>query len=101
MRKDVLFRGCTRPAMFLGVPYVPFFVGAGACLLLAVYVNLLLLVLVPLVILAMRQMARRDEMVFRLLGLRWQIRARVRNRAFRGGDWSFAPIAGRGTGASR
>mgnify|MGYP002718415735 CR=1 FL=1 len=45
MRKDVLFRGCTRPAMFLGVPYVPFFIGAGACLLLAVYVNLLLLAL--------------------------------------------------------
>jgi type IV secretion system protein VirB3 len=95
MRKDVLFRGCTRPAMFLGVPYVPFFVGAGACLLLAVYVNLLLLVLMPLVILAMRQMARRDEMVFRLLGLRWQFAARVRNRRLRGGDWSFAPIATR------
>lgn len=101
MRKDVLFRGCTRPAMFLGVPYVPFFVGAGACLLLAMYINMLLLVLVPLVVLAMRQMARRDEMVFRLLGLRWQVRARVRNRALRGGDWSFAPIASRGTGTSR
>jgi type IV secretion system protein VirB3 len=101
MRKDVLFRGCTRPAMFLGVPYVPFFVGAGACLLLAVYVNLLLLVLMPLVILAMRQMARRDEMVFRLLGLRWQFRVRVRNRELRGGDWSFAPIATRDQDAAR
>src|SRR5690606_25706428 len=101
MRKDVLFRGCTRPAMFLGVPYVPFFVGAGACLLLAVYVNLLLLVLMPLVILAMRQMARRDEMVFRLLGLRWQFRAKVRNRRLRDGDWSFAPIAGRDPGTHR
>jgi type IV secretion system protein VirB3 len=101
MRKDVLFRGCTRPAMFLGVPYVPFFIGAGACLLLAVYVNLLLLVLMPLVVLGMRQMARRDEMVFRLLGLRWQFRTRVRNRALRGGDWSFAPIAGRDRGMRR
>ena len=99
MRKDVLFRGCTRPAMFLGVPYVPFFVGAGSCLLLAVYVNLLLLVLAPLVILAMRQMARRDEMIFRLLGLRWQFGTRVRNRALRDGDWSFAPITGRERGA--
>lgn len=101
MHKDVLFRGCTRPAMFLGVPYVPFFVGAGACLLLAVYINLLLLVLMPLVILGMRQMARRDEMVFRLLGLRWQFRARVRNRALRDGDWSFAPLPGRLRGARR
>ncbi len=98
MRKDVLFRGCTRPAMFLGVPYVPFFIGAGACLLLTVYVNLLLLALMPLVILGMRQMARRDEMVFRLLGLRWQVLVRVRNRGIRGGDWSFSPIAGRAPG---
>lgn len=82
----------------MGVPYVPFFVGAGACLLLAVYVNLLLLVLMPLVIMGLRQMARRDELVFRLLGLRWQVLARVRNRRLRGGDWSFAPIAGRVTG---
>jgi len=87
--------------MFLGVPYVPFFVGAGTCLLLAVYINLLLLVTMPLVILAMRQMARRDEMVFRLLGLRWQLRAKVRNRALRGGDWSFAPLPGRAQGGSR
>lgn len=87
--------------MFMGVPYVPFFIGAGACLLLAVYVNLLLLVLLPLVVLAMRQIARRDEMVFRLLGLRWRVLARVRNRALRGGDWSFAPIEGRAPGARR
>ena len=101
MRKDMLFRGCTRPAMFLGVPVVPFFIGAGACLLLAVYVNLLLLALLPPVVLAMRQMARRDEMVFRLLGLRWQLLARVRNRRLRGGDWSFAPLAGREPGRRR
>lgn len=101
MRKDVLFRGCTRPAMFMGVPYVPFFIGAGACLLLAVYVNLLLLVLLPMVILAMRQVARRDEMVFRMLGLRWQVRARVRNRRLRQGDWSFAPLPGRLPGQRR
>jgi type IV secretion system protein VirB3 len=101
MHKDALFRGCTRPAMFLGVPYMPFFIGAGACLLLAVYINLLLLAMMPPVVLAMRQMARRDEMVFRLLGLRWQVRVRVRNRALRDGDWSFAPLAGRGARGAR
>ena len=56
------------------------------------------LVLMPLVILGMRQMARRDEMVFRLLGLRWQVLAKVRNRGLRGGDWSFSPLAGRAPG---
>ena len=87
--------------MFLGVPYVPFFIGAGACLLLAVYVNLLLLAVLPVVVFAMRQMARRDEMIFRLLGLRWRMRARVRNLAFRDGAWSFAPNVYRPRGARR
>jgi type IV secretion system protein VirB3 len=87
--------------MFLGVPYIPFFFGAGACLLLAVYVNLLLLVTVPMVVIVMRQMARRDEMIFRMVGLRWRMRARVRNLALRGGAWSFSPNAHRRSGSSR
>lgn len=93
MRKDVLFRGCTRPPMFMGVPYVPFFVGAGACLLLALYTNMFFLGLLPPVLFVMRQMARRDEMVFRLLGLRWQAGLRVRNRRHHDGLWAFTPNA--------
>jgi type IV secretion system protein VirB3 len=91
MRKDVLFRGCTRPAMFLGVPYLPFFIGAGAVLLLAMYTNLFFLVLLPVVIFVMRQMARRDEMIFRLLGLRWLFKFRVRNVQHHDGMWVFSP----------
>ncbi|ARR12128.1 hypothetical protein B7L66_07585 [Xanthomonas citri pv. citri] len=45
MHKDVLFRGCTRPAMFLGVPYIPFFIGAGGGLLLGMYIDLWYLLL--------------------------------------------------------
>lgn len=93
MHKNVLFRGCTRPAMFLGVPYVPFFVGAGSVLLLAFYTNLFFLFLIPPVIFVMRQMARRDEMIFRMLGLRWQVRTRVRNVAHHDGMWVFSPNA--------
>ena len=77
--------------MFLGVPYVPFFVGAGGCLLLAMYINLLLVALLPIVIVTMRLMARRDEMIFRLLGLRWQMRARIRNLGRHEGMWSLSP----------
>ena len=77
MQKNVLFRGCTRPPMFLGVPYVPFFIGAGGSLLLSMYINLWFLLLIPVVIFVMRQMARKDEMVFRLLGLRLQVRTHV------------------------
>lgn len=91
MHKNTLFRGCTRPPMFLGVPYVPFFMGAGGCLLLAMYTNLLYLFLLPVVIFVMRQMARRDEMIFRLLGLRLQFRTRVRNLAENDGMWVFTP----------
>lgn len=81
--------------MFLGVPYVPFFIGAGSCLLLAMYANLLLLVLLPVVIMTMRQVVRRDEMIFRLLGLRWQVRGKVRNLGLHSGMWTFSPNAPR------
>lgn len=79
--------------MFLGVPYVPFFLGAGGCLLLAMYTNLFLLVLLPVVIFTLRQFARRDEMIFRLLGLRWQFRARMRNVRQHEGLWVLTPNA--------
>lgn len=77
--------------MFLGVPYIPFFIGAGSCLLFAMYFNLLFLLMTPLVIVVMRHMARRDEMIFRLLGLRLQFRSRVRNLAMHEGMWAFTP----------
>lgn len=93
MHKNVLFRGCTRPAMFMGVPYMPFFVGAGGSLLLAVYFGLQYLLLIPPVILVMRQMARRDEMIFRLLGLNLQFKLRARNVKEHGGMWVFSPNA--------
>jgi type IV secretion system protein VirB3 len=101
MHKNVLFRGCTRPPMFLGVPYVPFFIGAGGCLLLAMYSNLFMLVLIPCVIFVMRQMARRDEMIFRLIGLRWMYRFKVRNLKQHDGMWVFSPNLYRKTPATK
>jgi type IV secretion system protein VirB3 len=89
MQRNVLFRGCTRPPMFLGVPYVPFFMVAGGGLLMAMYFNLWWLITIPVSIFIMRQMARRDEMVFRLLGLRLQVRTRVRNLREHDGTWVF------------
>lgn len=91
MHKNVLFRGCTRPAMFMGVPYIPFAIGAGACILLTFYINMFFLALLPVVIFIMRQMARRDEMIFNLLGLRWQFRTRARNLGRHSGMWVFTP----------
>lgn len=91
MKKDPLFRGCTRPAMILGVPYIPFLVGAGAPLLLAMYFSLWFLLLIPLSIFIMRMMARKDEMIFRLLGLHLVFRFLPRNHASHGGAWAFGP----------
>lgn len=103
MRKDVLFRGCTRPPMFLGVPYVPFFIGAGACLLLAMYMKpfYLYLLLLPVVIFVLRQMARRDEMIFHLLGLRWWFRLKTRNHRLHARMWVYSPNDYRNTPAGR
>lgn len=83
--------------MFLGVPYLPFAIAAGACLLLTFYIDMFFLALLPLVIMVMRQMARRDEMVFRLLGLRWRFRTRVKNIKHHNGMWVFTPNSYRKT----
>lgn len=80
MRKDTVFRGCTRPPMFLGVPYIPFFIGAGVPLLMAMYLNLFYLLGVPVVIFILRQIARQDEMIFRLWGLKLKFLLLTRNR---------------------
>ncbi len=77
--------------MFMGVPYIPFFIGAGAGFLMAIYFNLFWLLIIPPTIFVMRQMARRDEMIFRLLGLRLRFKLRVRNLKHHSGMWVFSP----------
>ncbi len=79
--------------MFMGVPYVPFFLATGGCLLLAMYFNLFFLLLIPPAMLLMRHMARRDELIFRLLGLRWRFRLRTRNVRGNDGLWVYSPSA--------
>ena len=79
--------------MFMGVPYIPFFIAAGACILMTFYFNMFFLVLLPIVIFIMRQMARRDEMIFRLLALRWQFKFKARNLKHHSGMWVFSPNA--------
>lgn len=91
MQKDALFRGCTRPAMVLGVPYVPFLIGAGTPLLMAMYFTWWFLLLIPLVIFIMRMMAKKDEMIFRLIGLNLVFRFLPRNVDVAGGAWAFSP----------
>jgi type IV secretion system protein VirB3 len=91
LKKDVLFRGCTRPAMILGVPYVPFLVGAGLPLLLSMYFSLYLLLLIPISIFIMRFMTKKDEMIFRLIGLNLAFRFSPKNQQENIGAWVFGP----------
>jgi type IV secretion system protein VirB3 len=91
MKKDPLFRGCTRPAMILGVPYIPFLVGAGVPLLLAMYFSLWFLLVIPLSIFVMRMMTKKDEMIFRLVGMHLIFRFLPRNQGSHGGAWAFGP----------
>lgn len=100
MKKDALFRGCTRPPMILGVPYIPFLVGAGIPLLLAMYLSLYILLAIPTIVFVMRMMAKKDEMIFRLLGLNMVFRFLPRNVKASGGAWAFSPFA-RGPAARR
>ena len=77
--------------MLFGVPYVPFAFAVGGCFLLAIYINFFLLLLVPVIIYIMRLMAKRDEMIFRLLGLRFQFKFLTRNRRSHSGMWVYSP----------
>ncbi|MFV0679066.1 type IV secretion system protein VirB3 [Ottowia sp.] len=91
MKKDALFRGCTRPPMIFGVPYMPFLVGAGVPLLLAMYVSLYILLTIPFVIVMMRLIAKKDELIFRLIGLNLVFRFLPRNSSIYGSSWVFGP----------
>lgn len=91
MKVNTVFRGCTRPPMFMGVPYTPFFIGSGICLMLAAYFNMFFILLLPVVIFVLRQIARQDEMIFRLTGLKLIFWFKARNRGLRPDMIVFSP----------
>jgi type IV secretion system protein VirB3 len=82
---DPLFKGATRPALYMGVPLMPFLLNAGIFVLLSVYFTFLFLPLAVPVFLVMRQMTKSDDQKFRLLGLK----ARFRLRPFFTGSLDF------------
>lgn len=77
--------------MILGVPYIPFLVGAGVPLLLAMYFSLWFLLAIPLSIFVMRMMTKRDEMIFRLIGMNLIFRFLPKNQRIYGRAWAFSP----------
>lgn len=55
------------------------------------YFSLYLLLLVPVFIFVMRIMAKKDEMIFRLIGLNLIFRFVPKNRGEQAGVWTFGP----------
>lgn len=84
MIRDRVFRGCTRPAMFLGVPMVPFILVTGASVLfamLALYVSavatMVVIALYLPVYLWMRLVTKQDDQRLHQLILRLRLRTRM------------------------
>jgi type IV secretion system protein VirB3 len=98
--RDPIFRGCTRPAMFSGVPMLPFLLVTGGFLLLAVwtfylisgYVALFLCMAYIPILVTMREVTKRDDQRLRqlLMRLRMRYRHQVSRRLW--GAISFSPL---------
>jgi len=93
IRRDPLFKGCTRPAMMWGVPITPFVVVFGAVILVAIWFNLLLMLLFIPAYILMRMVVHSDDQQFRLLGLK--AKCRLIHYNHNGRFWkasAYAPI---------
>jgi type IV secretion system protein VirB3 len=90
---DPVFKGCTRPAMFMGVPVTPLVLTFIAMFTIAALARnmFLLLLFVPIVV-VMRLIVRNDDQKFRLLYLNARFRLSARNAKFWGAH-AFNPIA--------
>lgn len=98
--RDPIFKGCTRPAMLVGVPMTWLLLSAGGALIAAPYllylVHPLVFVLEVLLYIPfyvwMRTVTRRDDQRLRQITMRGYMRARqLRSRAYWGAV-SYSPI---------
>lgn len=97
--RDRIFKGCTRPAMKLGVPLVPLVVVVGGCFLAGMWGTVLLRSLWPAafaltllvgLLTTMRAITKKDDQRFKQMGLWLLLRVGNRNRRFWGAT-SYAP----------
>jgi type IV secretory pathway VirB3-like protein len=82
IRRDPLFKGCTRPAMVFGVPIMPLFVVAFSIGFLSILTTVLLNFLTIGAIFIMRMIVKNDDQKFRILGLWLFFRIQDMNRGF-------------------
>lgn len=88
--RDAIFKGCTRPAMKMGVPLVPLIFVFMACFLVGVWGGFLLgiwpvfiaVITLVVAIVTMRGVAKKDDQRFRQVYLWLLLRVRNKNRSF-------------------
>lgn len=97
--QDAIFKGCTRPAMKMGVPLVPlivvfmgsFLLGLWGGFIFGMWPVLMAVMFLVVAIVTMRGIAKKDDQRFRQVYLWLVLRLRNRNRVF----WqatSYSPI---------
>ncbi|WLI91084.1 VirB3 family type IV secretion system protein [Massilia sp. R2A-15] len=98
--RDPIFRGCTRPATFGGVPMVPGLLVTGAfliaggwlCYLASAYAALFMLTLYIPIMIAMRAVTRRDDQRLHQLMMRAKMRWRQRAGVRQWSAISYSPL---------
>jgi type IV secretion system protein VirB3 len=97
---DPIFRGCTRPAMLLRVPLLPFLLVTGTFMVSGVwssylvsgYLALFLILLYIPILIAMRQVTRKDDQRLHQLIMQARLRLPQLLTRRRWGAYSFAPL---------
>jgi type IV secretory pathway VirB3-like protein len=94
IRRDPLFKGCTRPALVMGVPMAPLVVVMGVVCMASLFTSVFVVLLLVPVIGTMRAVAKKDDQQFRLLGLKLWCRL-VPHHNFNRGFWgasTYSPL---------
>ena len=68
--QDPIFKGCTRPAMIVGVPIIPFTIVFMVVMLISFWTTILLAVMLIPITLVMREITKTDDQQFRLLWIK-------------------------------
>ena len=80
--EEVFYKGLTRPAMVFGVPITPLFFVCAFIALVALYVNLAISFLIFPAVFIMKEIAKKDEFIFRLLFLKLQFFSNPASKKF-------------------
>lgn len=98
--RDPIFRGCTRPATFAGVPLIPFLTVSGSalivagwtCYLVSASVGLLVAVAYVPVLQTMRTVTKKDDQRVRQLFMRARMRVRQRRSIRQWSAVTYSPL---------